>query len=79
MITAASRADAPHSPGGSESPRGAFARAAALVRRIIGAPDYASYLRHVAECHPEQTPLAEDEFLDERLDAKYSRPGQRCC
>lgn len=79
MSTTASRAHAPHSPVGESRPRGAFARAAALIRRIIGAPDYASYVRHVAECHPEQTPLTEDEFLEERLEAKYSRPGQRCC
>ena len=66
----------PHSPA---FPRGTFARAAALVRRIIGAPDYSAYLRHATECHPEMAPLTEDEFLEERLEAKYSRPGQRCC
>lgn len=56
-----------------------IARLSALVRRIIGVPDYATYLRHVTGCHPDQTPLTEDEFRDERLEAKYSRPGQRCC
>jgi uncharacterized short protein YbdD (DUF466 family) len=71
-----SRANAPHSPAEA---RGALARAAALVRRIIGAPDYAVYLRHATECHPDVAPLTEDEFLEERLEAKYSRPGQRCC
>ncbi|MFI5311058.1 MAG: YbdD/YjiX family protein [Gemmatimonadales bacterium] len=71
-----SRATAPHSP--ARTP-GAFARAAALVRRIIGVPDYPAYLRHTAECHPESRPLTENEFLEEQLEAKYSRPGQRCC
>jgi uncharacterized short protein YbdD (DUF466 family) len=70
------RADAPHSPAET---RGAFARVAALVRRIIGAPDYDAYLLHLSECHPGKEPLTEDEFLEERLEAKYSRPGQRCC
>lgn len=58
---------------------GPFGRAMAIVRRIIGVPDYAVYLRHAAECHPGVEPLTEDEFLEERLEAKYSRPGQRCC
>jgi uncharacterized short protein YbdD (DUF466 family) len=71
-----SRANAPHSPARTW---GALARAAALIRRVIGAPDYALYLRHASERHPEVPPLSEDEFLAERLEAKYSRPGQRCC
>ena len=54
-------------------------RVNAIIRRIIGAPDYSAYLRHATECHPEMAPLTEDEFLEERLEAKYSRPGQRCC
>ena len=32
---------------------GWFARAAATVRRIIGAPDYAAYVAHVRACHPD--------------------------
>ena len=51
----------------------------ASVRRIIGAPDYDGYLRHVAECHSELAPVSEREFLDERLAARYSRAGSRCC
>ena len=54
-------------------------RALAVVRRIIGVPDYDAYLAHVAECHPGMTPLTKDEFVKDRLEAKYSRPGQRCC
>jgi uncharacterized short protein YbdD (DUF466 family) len=50
-----------------------------LLRRIIGAPDYGAYRRHVAECHPGTEPLTEPEFLDERLQARYSQPGNRCC
>jgi uncharacterized short protein YbdD (DUF466 family) len=54
-------------------------RVNAVVRRIIGAPDYTAYLRHVASHHPECEPLTEAEFLDEQLTARYSTPGSRCC
>lgn len=54
-------------------------RLLAVVRRIVGAPDYAEYLRHMRSRHPERRPLTETEFRDERLEARYSRPGSRCC
>jgi uncharacterized short protein YbdD (DUF466 family) len=54
-------------------------RVNAIVRRIIGAPDYAAYLRHVTVHHPECTALSEAQFLDEQLTARYSTPGSRCC
>lgn len=56
-----------------------LARVAATVRRIIGAPDYAAYVAHVRACHPEREPLSEKEFINERLNARYERPGSRCC
>ena len=56
-----------------------LAHALALVRRIIGVPDYHAYRTHMAACHPGEPLLSEDEFAEERLKAKYSRPGQRCC
>jgi uncharacterized short protein YbdD (DUF466 family) len=54
-------------------------RVNAIIRRIIGAPDYAAYLRHVTVHHPSCTPLTEAEFFDEQLTARYSTPGSRCC
>ena len=69
---------APHLLAG-ESPRGTFTRVAAVVRRMIGAPDYDAYLRHATACHPERAPLTAAEFQDERLRARYSTPGNRCC
>lgn len=51
----------------------------AVIRRIIGAPDYTAYLRHMRLHHPECAVLSEAEFLDEQLTARYSRPGSRCC
>ena len=53
--------------------------ASALLRRVIGAPDYDGYCRHVAAAHPGREPLPEREFLEERLKARYSTPGNRCC
>jgi len=57
----------------------AVAKVLAVVRRIVGAPDYELYLRHMSEHHPGCAPLTAQEFRDERLAARYSRPGSRCC
>lgn len=51
----------------------------AVLRTIIGVPDYQRYLRHMRARHPDcpiQTPA---EFAQARLEARYSRPGSRCC
>jgi uncharacterized short protein YbdD (DUF466 family) len=56
-----------------------FKRVKSTLRTIIGAPNYAAYVKHVQEHHPGVTPLTEREFLDERLTARYSTPGSRCC
>ncbi|MEA3245499.1 MAG: YbdD/YjiX family protein [Gemmatimonadota bacterium] len=66
-------------PHAVAAPRSLYARVSALVRRIIGVPDYATYTAHMQECHPDQPVLSEQEFAEDRLAAKYSRPGQRCC
>jgi uncharacterized short protein YbdD (DUF466 family) len=57
----------------------ALLRAAAVVRRIVGVPDYERYVAHVRECHPGTTPMTRREFEAARLDDRYSKPGQRCC
>lgn len=54
-------------------------RWAAMLRRIIGAPDYAAYVAHVQAHHPGRTPMTEREFVNERLSARYEKPGSRCC
>jgi uncharacterized short protein YbdD (DUF466 family) len=56
-----------------------LARANAVVRRVIGAPDYSAYLKHQTMHHPDCKVLTEAEFLDEQLTARYSTPGSRCC
>lgn len=56
-----------------------LARIAATVRRIIGAPDYAAYVAHVRAQHPGREPMCERDFVNERLSARYEKPGSRCC
>ncbi len=55
------------------------ARAAAVLRRVIGVPDYEHYLSHLTMRHPGTKALSRDEFMRQRLDDRYSRPGSRCC
>lgn len=52
---------------------------AVIVRRIIGAPDYERYLAHMQRRHPGCLPLTREHFIAERLEARYERPGSRCC
>lgn len=54
-------------------------RVAATVRRIIGAPDYEAYVEHQRAHHPGCEVLSEEEFVTERLAARYQQPGSRCC
>ena len=51
----------------------------AVLRTIIGVPDYERYLRHMRARHPECPVQSRAEFAQARLDARYSRPGSRCC
>ena len=57
----------------------ALRRVAAVVRRVVGVPDYERYVAHVRECHPGMEPMTHRQFEESRLHDKYSRPGQRCC
>lgn len=59
--------------------RARVSRAADVLRRIIGVPDYDRYVAHVRECHAGRVPMSREEFEKARLEDKYSRPGQRCC
>ena len=56
-----------------------FKRATDVIRRIIGVPDYDTYVAHVREYHAGLTPMTREEFEKSRMEDKYSRPGQRCC
>ena len=61
------------------TPVSAIGRIIHTIRTIAGVPDYEAYRAHVAALHPECEPLTESEFLEERLEARHSRPGSRCC
>ena len=52
------------------------ARVARIVRRIIGAPDYAAYLEHCRVVGHEPR-LSEREYVAEFFEAKGK--GVRCC
>lgn len=54
-------------------------RIAAIVRRIIGVPDYDVYLAHHRVAHPDVVPLTRDAFARDALARRYERPGSRCC
>ena len=54
-------------------------RAAAVLRCVIGAPDYERYLAHVRQHHPDTTPLSRDAYARDALARRYDRPGSRCC
>lgn len=55
------------------------ARMAAVVRRIIGAPDYDIYVAHVTTCSAGAAPMSREEFARDALARRYNRPGSRCC
>ncbi|MBL0172752.1 MAG: YbdD/YjiX family protein [Gemmatimonadaceae bacterium] len=70
------------SPGGAAPASGWLARlrrVSAVVRRIIGVPDYDAYLAHMHRQFPDCTPLDPRTFERERLADKYTQPGSRCC
>jgi len=50
-----------------------------VCRTIIGVPDYDRYVRHMQVRHPGAPVMARAEFARARLEARYSRPGSRCC
>lgn len=54
-------------------------RGAAIVRRIIGVPDYDTYLAHMRQRYPECTPVDPATFERERLTERYRSMGSRCC
>ena len=58
---------------------GPISRLSRALRAIIGVPDYARYLAHQRSRHPDATPLSREEFVRERVRARYEGTGSRCC
>jgi uncharacterized short protein YbdD (DUF466 family) len=54
-------------------------RVAAVVRRIIGVPDYDRYVAHINTQHPGCAPMSREEFITQRMADRYNKPGSRCC
>ena len=55
------------------------ARILAVVRRIVGVPDYDAYVAHVHAHHPGTEPLTQNAFLTKCWEDKYTKPGNKCC
>jgi len=54
--------------------------AAAVVRRLIGVPDYDRYLAHMSAKYPGIPPMDRARFEEDRLAARYRNGGGvRCC
>lgn len=54
--------------------------AVALVRCLIGVPDYERYLAHMSAKYPGIPPMDRVRFEEERLAARYRNGGGvRCC
>ena len=49
------------------------------MRAVLGVPDYTKYVQHMKQSHPDCRIMTRDEFYRERFDAKYSKPGAKCC
>ena len=56
-----------------------LATLAQALRVMVGAPRYDAYRAHLTKHHPQITPLSRAEFERARLDARYSKPGAKCC
>jgi uncharacterized short protein YbdD (DUF466 family) len=54
-------------------------RVGALLRQIVGAPDYERYVTHMHRCHPGTEPIGMREFYRARLEERYNKPGAKCC
>ncbi len=51
---------------------------ARALSAIVGIPDYENYLRLARE-RQQADVLTREQFMRERLTARYDRPGSRCC
>jgi len=63
----------------ASSAREKIERAACVLRRVIGVPDYDIYVAHSRSHHPDAQLMTREEFTRQRLVDRYSRPGSRCC
>ena len=62
--------------GGKAGRREAFV---AALRRIVGMPDYTSFVEHMKRKHPDCAVPTEREYFDQYVTARYSSGPTRCC
>ena len=65
--------------GGRPPFRERVRRVLRVVRTMIGEPDYERYVTHMREHHPGCEIATRDEFMRQRMESRYSKPGARCC
>jgi uncharacterized short protein YbdD (DUF466 family) len=49
------------------------------ARLAVGVPDYAAYVEHLRQHHPDREPPSYAAFFRERQDARYGKGRVRCC
>jgi uncharacterized short protein YbdD (DUF466 family) len=49
------------------------------LRAVLGVPDYSKYVEHMRDSHPGCAAMTRDEFYRDRFNARYSKPGAKCC
>lgn len=54
-------------------------RCAAVLRAIVGVPDYERYVAHMRARHPGAALLSPREFFAVRQRERFETPGGRCC
>ena len=54
-------------------------RAGEVIRTMLGVPSYERYSAYMKAHHPQCALLSRDQFLQERLGERATRPGSRCC
>jgi uncharacterized short protein YbdD (DUF466 family) len=59
--------------------RRAWRHCVAAARRMIGVPDYDTFVAHLRARHPERPVPTYAEFFRERQEARYRGTGGRCC
>ena len=64
---------------GAAASIGPVAVVARIIKQIIGVPDYERYIAHQRATHPGCDVLSREAFMRERLEARYNRPGSKCC
>jgi len=55
------------------------AQALAVVRQVVGAPDYVRYVEHHERCHPGAAPLGPREYYAEFVSRRFGSGTSRCC